>query len=278
MLIQAAIISGLMYAISGVMGRFILRSQKDTWAYSFWFSFLGAIICLPVMVLNFDSQFSIKIVILCIILSLVVTLHNFLNFKGVGLISPSLVSSLQKTRLIWIFVFSIIFLNNKFQFNELFGVLLLIFSGFLIYLNFRDKSSAKGILFSFVSAILNAFAVIIISELLKSLDLFTTTFLVFLLPAVINLVIMPKFKERVISMIKINPKLIIITCIVSALANISMNYSLSFLNPTRTIIIIEVISITILLGEVILLKERKKIGIKLLALSLAIIASIVVNL
>ncbi|MCX6816821.1 MAG: hypothetical protein NTZ93_03080 [Candidatus Beckwithbacteria bacterium] len=42
-----ALISGLFYTGDNLITRYILKGNKDAWAFSFYFSFIGALVSLP---------------------------------------------------------------------------------------------------------------------------------------------------------------------------------------------------------------------------------------
>jgi len=272
-----ALIAGCFFTGSRLIERHLLKGKKDSWAYSFWFSFIGALVGAPFMAMDF--QVSGKITIWAIVFSVAVlyVVHNLMSFKATNHLSPSIKGAITKFRLIWIFIFGIIFLSEAFTGLKFLGMLSTVAAGILVLGKLNSKSSQKGITILFFSTFIYALNLTLFSWLLNDFSAPTLNFFLLFLPAMINLIVMPNALSRVTQFLKTNPVLILTANISAGFGLVAFGYALADGEQSRVTIIMEVFLIAILGMEYFVLKEKERPSIKLLAVILAILGAIAVR-
>ncbi len=269
------ILSGVFYTAQGLLTRHILKGEKDSWAFSFYFSFIGAVVSFPFMLVSPHLPSSISGWILGICISLLIVAHNFFNFRASNTLEASIVGAVTKFRLIWVFILGIIFLHEAFTFAKTLGILFTILAGWLIVKKFKSIHQSKGILYTFISTIIYAVIIVLYKYLFTFFNVTSATFfIVFLFPAIINIIIMPRFKERVIKIMRHDGKFVLLATGLGGFANLAINQSLSLGEVSRVTVINEAFLISVLIFEHLLLKERSNMKTKLIAVILAVVGAI----
>lgn len=110
-----ALLAGVFYTIQGLLTRNLLRGQKDSWAFSFYFSLIGALVSLPFMLYDPVLPSSWQPWLLAPIVGLFIVGQNLINFKAYNYVEASLLGAISKFRLVWVFVFSIILTQTSFS-------------------------------------------------------------------------------------------------------------------------------------------------------------------
>ena len=273
-----AILASLFFVGSETIQRYLLKGNKDFWAYSFWFSAFGALINLPFMLSDFEAPSEISFWLLVAWLGPLITLHNFLNFSSVKYLSPSFKSAISKFRLIWTFIFGVMFLSEIVTLGKITGAGLTVMAGLLVIGTIRGTENSKGILPIFSSTILYAIGTTIVSTLLKDSNPATITFFVFFLPATMNFILMPNAFSRTLKIIKQYRYLLILSTVTAAFGNLLMNYALKSGAQSDVVIIMEGSLVLLLAAEFFILKEKGSIRLKIAAIILAILGALLVRL
>src|SRR5712675_568483 len=102
-----ALLSGVMFTGEQLMTRHVLRAGKDAWAFSFYFSLVGAIISFPFMLADPKIPHTLIPWLLGIVLALLLVGNNLLVFKSLGLLEASLSGAISKLKLVWLFAFNV---------------------------------------------------------------------------------------------------------------------------------------------------------------------------
>lgn len=273
-----ACISGLFYTANGLISRKILKGNKDAWAYSFYFSLIGALISLPFMISSFKVAHSFSLWLLLIMVGVLIVIQNWLIFKSTNFLEPSVQGIITKFRLVWVFIFGIIILGENFSLLKLVGTFLTVISGWLLVKKFKKEQSMQGIVLAFVSTLFYAIVIVFYKFLFVEFDSSSLTFFIFLIPAIINLIIMPNSIKRVLAMIKESKSAVVAACSFGAFANLSMNYALTLGEASKVLVIIEAFLIVTLVGEHIILKEKEHLMTKIIAVIIVIIGAILIRL
>jgi drug/metabolite transporter (DMT)-like permease len=273
-----AILAGLTYTFSRTIERHLLKGNKNFWAYSFWFSAIGALIAFPFMIIDAQLPELNYYWLLMLAVGIMITLHNFLNFKAVTFIGPSLHGAITKSRIIWIFIFGLIFLQENFTYNKLIGVILTVLAGILLISKFKTKEHISGFIYSLSPTIIYAAVITLYSVLFREFNTASLTFFIFLIPAILNLTLMPGSTSKVISFLKINPIFIISAAAFAGFGNLAMNQALKIGDQTQVIIIIETFAILLIGLEYFVLKEKEKPLVKIIALGMAVAGAIIVKI
>ena len=273
-----ASIAGMFYSTESLMGRHLLRDQKDAWAFSFFYSLIGTLVALPFMLAARQVPANFLPWSLAFIVGLLIVAHNLMIFKSSNYLEASVVGSLSKVRYVWIFVLGILFLDNTFSLYKLLGIMFTISAGLVIIHKFRKPQSASGVTLVLVATLFNAAVVILTKYLLGSFNVASLTFFVTFLPAtILNLLLMPHAVKRTKKLFKSDWRVICAACGLGAVANLALNKTLSLHEPNSVVIIGEVFLVVVLAGEHVVLKEKEQLWIKLLSIALAVLGAILIQ-
>ncbi len=273
-----ALLSGLFYTASGLITRYVLKGNKDSWAFSFYFSFIGALISLPFILNQYQGGKSWQIWVLTFLVGILIVGHNWLNFKSSNYLETSVGGAILKLRLAWVLIFSIIFFQESFSWYKLAGTSLAVFAGIIIIRGIKRPNSVKGTLLAFSSTVVYAAVIMFYKILFKEFNAVTLTFFIFLIPSVLNFIIMPKAIHRLEKIIRLNGKVVILACGLGGLANLAMNQGLSGAEATKVLVIIESFLVLALVGEHLWLKERTYLPVKIAAVIAATTGAILIRL
>lgn len=273
-----SLLSGLLSTGNGLITRKVLRAKKDAWAFSFYYSAVGALISLPFLINQFKATSSVTMWVFMLIVGVLVVIQNFLVLKATNFLEASLQGVILKFRLVWVFIFGVIILHETFSLSKTIGTILVILSGILLINKYNKPKSIKGIIFSLGSTLLFGIVIICYKFLFKDFNSQTLTFFIFLIPTIINLIIMPNSVHRVFKLAKEDGLFVIFACTLGAFANLAMNYALSIGEASKVLVIIEAFLIITLIGEHLFLKERNHILIKIITVVIVIIGAILIRL
>lgn len=273
-----AALAGVLYTVEGLLQRFLLRAQKDAWAFSFFYSFVGAVITFPLMLSNPQVPSEVGPWLLALLIGALIVCHNLLIFKATHFIEASLLGALGKLRLVWIFALGIVFLGAAFSWLQLLGTILVILAGLVIVHKFRRPKSMTGVVLVLASTIFAALIIILTKYLLDSFNTVSLTFFATFLPAaILNFALMPRASSRIKTLFKDDWRIVLLTCSFGTLANLALNQALSLQDASSVVIISEVFLILVLVGEHILLKEKEQLWIKAVSVALAISGAILIQ-
>ena len=272
-----ALLSGLLYTGSNLITRYVLKGSKDAWAFSFYFSFIGALVSLPFILNSYQGSNRLSLWGLIILVGLLIVSHNFLNFKSSNYLEASVNGAILKLRLAWVFVFSLIFLKESFSLVKLSGTCLAILAGVIIIRGIKRPNSLTGTLLALSSTIVYATVIMLYKILFQDFNAVTLTFFIFLIPAIGNLLIMPQAFSRIKKLFQINGKAVCLACGLGGLANLAMNQGLTDTEPTKVLVIIESFLVLALVGEHLWLKEKEYLPIKFAAVIAATLGAILIR-
>lgn len=273
-----ASLAGIFYSIESLMGRYLLRDQKDAWAFSFFYSLIGTTVALPFMLAAPKLPNTLLPWALSIIIGLLIVAHNLMIFRSSNYLEASVAGSLGKVRYIWIFVLGIVFLDSTFSWAKLLGVIFTISAGVIIIHRFKKPKSASGVWLVIGATLFNAAVVILTKYLLNSFNPASLTFFATFLPAtILNFILMPKALSRTKKLFRSDWRIISAACAFGAIANLALNKAFSLHDPSSVVIIGEVFLIVVLTGEHIILKEKEQLWVKLASIAFAIIGAILIQ-
>jgi drug/metabolite transporter (DMT)-like permease len=273
-----AALAGSLYTVQMLLQRSLLRGQKDAWAFSFFYSFVGTVITFPLMLSNPQVPSTLGPWLLALLIGALIVCHNLLIFKASHFLEASLVGALAKLRLVWIFVLGILFLGAVFSWSQLFGTLLVILAGLVIIHKFKRPKSMAGIVLVLLSTAFAALIIILTKYLLDSFNTVSLTFFATFLPAaVLNFILMPKASSRIKGLFKNDWRVVLLTCSVGTFANLALNQALSLQDASSVVIISEVFLVLVLAGEHLFLKEKEQLWVKLLSIVLAVAGAILIQ-
>jgi drug/metabolite transporter (DMT)-like permease len=137
-----ALLAGGLYTVVGLLTRHVLKGQKDAWAFSFYFSLIGAVVSFPFMLAAPVLPKSIGPWLLALLVGFLIVGYNLLNFKVSNYIEVSLSGAIMKIRLVWIFVLSLLFLGVGFSWQQILGTLITVAAGVVIIRKFHPVQGA----------------------------------------------------------------------------------------------------------------------------------------
>ncbi len=273
-----AVLSGLFYTGSQLISRHVLKGGKDPWAFSFYFSLIGALVTLPFMLLDLRLPSEGKLYLFMFLAGIFIVVHNYLMFKSQNFLEPSLQGAILKLRLVWVLLLSIILLSESLTPYKIVGTVFAFLAGIVVVGRFGKNNQLKGIVLVVMATILYSCLFILNKFLLDDFNAQSITFFVFLFPTFINFGVMPDRINRITKLIKSDFKFVVIACIFGAFANLTMNKALSLGEASKVLVIIESFLIALLAGEKIFLKEKGGLFIKLIAVLLATAGAILIRM
>ncbi len=274
-----ALLSGIFYSTSGLLTRHVLKQQKDAWAFSFFFSFFGALVSLPFMLTRFQIAATLKPWLILLIVGLLIVAQNFLYFRSSNFIEASVNGTIIKFRLVWVFFIGVILLNESFSWAKAAGTLLTVAAGMLLTAKrLRHRQSLIGIGLAFASTFFYATVIYFYKSLFTTFNSQSLTFFIFFFPVIINILVMPNAFSRILSLIKSDTLPVALACSLGGFANLSMNHALSIGEASRVLVIIESFLVVTLVGEHFWLKDRENFPQKLFAVLCAIAGAILIQL
>ena len=273
-----AALTGILYTAEMLVGRFLLRNQKDAWAFSFFYSLVGTVITLPFMLVDFNVPHHFNPWALAALVGVLIVIHNLLLFKASNHLEASLVGTLAKLRLAWVFILGIIFLGVAFSWSQLIGTILTILAGAVIIHKFKRPESMTGIILVLSSTILAASIIITTKYLLHSFSVASLTFFATFLPAaILNFILMPRARARIKKLFRDDWRIVLLACGLGTFANLALNKALSLHDASSVVIISEVFLILVLVGEHVFLKEKEQLWVKVVSVVLAVLGAIFIQ-
>lgn len=275
-----SILAGALFAVESLLQRFHLRKQKDVWTFALFYGLIGSLTTLPFMLASPKIPTEPGPWLLSALVGLLVVGNNMLFFKATGLIEVSLLNSLLKLRLVWVFAFGLLFLGESFSWEKLVGTFLVILAGWLIFHSFKRPGSVKGITLLLAMSVVNATIIILFKYLLSSYNAVSLTFFVAFLPSTIfTFILAPKALHKIKSVFRTNDwRVIFLACSAGALSGLALITALSLNSATSVLIINEVFLILVLVGEHIVLKEKEQAWIKVATIILAIAGAVLIQM
>ena len=274
-----ALLAGALYSGEMLVTRHFLRAQKDTWAFSFFYSLVGAIICLPFMLASPQLPATLVPWLLACLIGLAIVGHNLLVFRASGRLEASFVGAISKLRLAWVFLLGVVVLHNTFSWPKLLGTILAIAAGTVIVVSIKRPRSAQAVLLILAATFLNAGIVILSKYLLGSFNALSLTFFAIFLPAtVFNFMLMPNALARIKKLSLADWPRVLLACSLGAFANLVLFLALTLRDASSVLVISEVFLIIVLVGEHIILKEQEYLWVKLVSITLAVAGAVLIQI
>ncbi len=285
-----ALIAGALYTGSNLVARKVLKDGSDAWSYSFIFSSIGLIVTLPLLLVEYlaaafnnterlseSAGHEPSLLILVVIaMGLIVVAHNAALFSANNYISPSVNGSIYKLRLIWLALIGTVFFQESLTDGLKLGTLLVVASGVILAGGMKGKKSLLGITLVAAASVFYAVGLSASKFLLTDLTSLQVTTLVFAVPAALNLPIIYRRRERFLALWQKHKKLVLMGGVLGAFANICVFAALATENISVVPLLIEAFLVVTFAGEIIILRERENLKLKLLAVALSILGSILV--
>lgn len=261
-----ALLSGLLFALSKVVARFFLRQQGDALAFTAVHDFIAGAVLLPFIFINshFPSHSITWLYFFGGMIAFFVT--DYFLFKALKTIDVSWYQILTQIRHILILLTGVVFLSEIFTANKLIAIALII-GGVIIALyqkkRFSWSSGATAALISTVAAVIGfTFSKFVLMDFsaaaYASIDFLAVGMFSFVLTGF-------KFR-RIVEEIKINKFGLILAGALFGVFELFLFMALKYGEASKVIPVSQSSLIfTVLLG-IVFLKEREKIGQRLLGM------------
>lgn len=271
------LLAGILLTLHSLLSRHVLKGNKDAWAYSFSFSAVGALISLPFMLVSPVIPSSPYAWGIALLIGALIVLHNWFVFKSTNTLEASVGGALSKFRLIWVFLVGILLLHEVFSWDKLIGMILTITAGIVVLGRFHQPKKMRGIMYVIASTLVNASIIFCYKLSFQYFNVPSMTFFAsFLIPAVLNFIIMPKAFQRVGQLMRSDGKVIFLATALGGFGNIAINQSFAIGEVSRITVISEAFVIVTLILEHLYFKERSHLGTKLAAVGLAVLGAVLI--
>ncbi len=169
-------------------------------------------------------------------------------------------------------------LHEVFYVHKFIGIIFTVLAGSLLTFSKTEIHSKIGVLYAIGATVTFAFVILFYAPLLYAFNAPTLTFFIFLIPACINAVIMPDARHRIPALLSTHTYMVLAAGVAGGLANIGMNSALMTGNATQTLVIVESFLIVTLVGEHIVLKEKKGVVKKIISVLLAVAGALLIKI
>lgn len=278
MWIVFTLIAGIFTTLQMLLSRQVLKEGKDAWAYSFWYSFTGAVVCLPFVLFTPTIPTTITPWLLVVLVGVIIVLHNILVFKSMNHLEASVGGALLKFRLVWVFVLGAVLFQETVSMFKIIGTLFTILAGFVVVQKFRQPEKRTAVYLVLGATVLNALIIILYKYLFLSFNVITMTFLVFFIPMIINVLIMPNAFERIKKILLTDRRLVLVSTAMGGFANLAINQGFLLGEVSRVTVVSEAFLIVMLFFEHRYFNERRYMKVKLLSVILAVIGALLMVL
>lgn len=260
------------------MTRHLLRKENsDPWAFSLYFSMVGALVSLPFMIAHVKVPTTPVPWIMILVVGVLIVIQNFLFFSSSKYIPPSVSGSITKFRLIWVMLLGIIILQESSSALKIIGTLLTVVSGIVLTKQVSKSKDVKGILYALSATIFYAIVIILYKYLFIYFNPQSLTFFIFFIPMIINFCTMRRSIRRIKVLAQNHLGLVVLTCVFGGLANLAMNQGLLLGETSRVLGIIESFLVLTLIGEHFFLKEKDNLLVKIFAVISASVGAVLMR-
>lgn len=265
-----------------ILQRVLMKDgDSDPIAYSVWFQFLaGCILLIYTLIVGFKLPNNLLSIAPNLILEPIFWgMTIMLIFKALTQTEASIFTILFGTRVIFIVLTAVILLKETFSTSQMLGTILIILSVILVSYRKEKWQFKKGELYSLLAGIFATAGVINDAVILKQFDVTTYSALGFLGPGLFIWATHPTSTKKIVALpkSKIFPKLALLGSIYG-IAYLTYNSAyFSSNNAAQIAAIFQVSSVITVLLAIILLKEKSKLLLKLLAATVGFIGVLLVS-
>lgn len=275
-------ISILAESFGRVFQRFVLKNNTtNPVAYAVWFQFLtGILLSIYALLHGFilpDNLLSLLPNL--ILVSVFYGLMSIFIFKAMQQTEASIFTILFNSRVIITVLGAVILLNNPFTAKQILGTILILASVIAVSFKKEKLQFKKGEIYSLLAGFFLACGVINDSMILKSFDVATFSAIAFIIPGFFIWVINPKSTSKILALPKDKffPRLGLMGLIYgTAYTTYNFAYN-SSQNAAKIAAIFPISSVITVLISMILLKERQRMLIKLLAAIISFTGVLLIN-
>ncbi len=276
------LISILAESFGRVFQRFLLKGdQSNPVAYLVWFQFISGCFLL---VITFFHGFKlpndpISILPNLLLLPILYGTAGSLIFRALQLIEASVFTILFNARAIIVVLGAVFFLKNPFTLIQLLGTILILAGVVTVSFQKQSMSFKKGEIFTLIAGLCIALGALNDSIIINKFDPYTFTTYGFFAPMIFVLLLNFKSAKQILAFPKTKtfPKVFILSALFSTAF---LSYNLAFLsgrNAAQIAAIFPFSSVLTVLISVILLKERQKLPLKIIAAMISFLGVILIS-
>lgn len=275
-----SIISGVLASSQSIIARMFLKNIKDAKAFSFYFSIVGSIVTLPFVLTNGQFSRNLDTWVILILICILIVIHNWLFFAATKYIEPSVQSTVNRFRLIWIFLVGVLIFSEASTPTKLIGTILTISAGIVLISKYRSGMKLTGIIFTIICTLISTIVVASYKPLLTEFNGIALGFFVFFFPAMIIFIALPDRFNRISKLYRENngKKWLILAGAFGGLGNLAVMQAFQTGELSRVVVVTESFLFLTLIGEALILKERSNLRLKVLAVILSVVGAILVQL
>ena len=275
------ILFALMSAVSGGVEKIIHRhilTKEDTLSYAFIWQLVAALFLLPLFFIEFGMPANNNAWFLVLISGIMWTVIAYVGFAAYSNLEVSLKTSISKSKLFFILLFSIIFLREVFSAEKLIGTVL-IFTGILIATHKRGqgfkKLKSKGALLALLAAFLGSIAMLIDKYAMNFFNPGMYTFMLYLMPAIFLSFFVIKRGGKIKSILRNRLAPFLISAIAGGMYYYLIVRAFKVAEASVVVPIVELSVLVSVLGGIILLKERENLWNKIIGAVVVISGTII---
>ncbi|HUQ85433.1 MAG TPA: DMT family transporter [Candidatus Limnocylindrales bacterium] len=220
--------------------------------------------------------------LLAMVVVIAISSGNILYYKGIKSLDSSTTQIAFSSILIWGTLFSITFLNSNFSSRQIVGIILLLLA--IIFVQFKKGVNLlkKGVLYIILSALIFAIFQISTAELSKSISAATYLLTAYLGTTIVTGILYAKTIRKDLFLLKnrmLQTSKVMLFSSITSLIHFSFAYFAYRSAPDSGVVVVLLTSQVIIavILSIIFLKERDRIGRKLVAGLLAVLAGFLIK-
>ena len=273
--IAAAITNGLEL----VTHRYVMVRKADGLAYAFLWMGLASLVFLPFFVAEPGLEQELQVWAVVLASAVIWTVLTLFYFKAVSLLEVSTNIPVSKIRLLFVLFLSVMFFGESITTEKIAGTLLIFIGAVLATWKMeKTKSDPKGVPIAIITAFLISIAFLLDKYLVQFFTPGTLAFILFFLPSAFLFPFVLGKKKEMGSVLRKNLKPLLAAVV---LASLTYFFVLNAFQTTEASIVLPLLELSILVslfGAVVLLKERQNLKLRVAAIVIVLVGSILIGM
>lgn len=271
-----SIFAGLCSSGFNYLNRYILRVNRDSTAYAWWFEALRTLFFIILMF--FDSFINITLtnILILLLLGTVEFFSVYIFMKMHKFTHLSLSTIIARLRVIWVPILALVFLNEKLTVSEYLGMLV-IFIGLTIVLSPKRIKIDKGVKITFISSLVVAVLSLVTK---RASEIASTPFVLIFMGAPTVLMfpfVMKDWKRRVSGFWKIDKLKIIMAVAFNIAAMYFLVWAYRIGSVSKVTGIYNSMMVVLVLAGIFMLNEKKNALTKIIGSFVVLIGVFLIN-
>lgn len=241
------------------------------------FTALFAILFIPLFKINFSSDINIYLTLLIVVIIYAIT--DRLNIEARYGLEPSTFSMLKQLSTVFLIILGIIFMNESVSLLKIIGIILIIFSNFLLTFEKGKIVINKYFIMSFISNFLFAVAMLINVGISDNFNLAIYTIITVSIPSIFIFIFEShSFRELKKEFKLYDRKLFLLSAFTWSIMLISSVRAYQLGDIVLVAPLLALTSIMNAIYEVVINKDRKKFVLKVIAAVLIVIGVLLIKM